>query len=118
MYSGTYNIMFSFISVELEESIERINKTALKGKTLKAAVLTVKEAKASPEDFSSLLLQGMPNSVDEEYLGIVLSKAMKIDENQFSVKCLGSGTALLTFKQSLSDVGKLLKQSINMYMYM
>ena len=76
------------------------------GKTLKAAVLTAEEVKPCSEDSSSLLLQDMPNGVDEKYLGIVLSKAMKIDENEFSVKCLGSGTALLTFKQCLSDVGK------------
>lgn len=105
-----------FISVELEETIGKINKSALKGKTLKAAVFTVKEAKTSSGDPSSLLLQDVPNGVDEEYLGMVLSKAMKIDENEFSVKCLGSGAALLTFKQCLSDVGKHLKLS-TFYLY-
>ena len=106
-----FNIIALFISVELEKAIERITKTALKGKTLKAAVFSLKQAKTSSGDPSSLLLQDMPNGVDEEYLGIVLSKAMKIDENEFSIKYLGSGAALLTFKQCLCDVGKSFKQS-------
>ena len=87
----------------------------LKGKNLKATVFITKEVATSSEDPSSLLLEGIPDNTDEEYLVILLSKAMGIEDSEFSVKCLENCAALLTFKKRLSDSGKfysLLKQCL------
>ena len=100
--------------LELEVAVERINTTVMKGKILKAAVFTM--ASDSSEDASTLILQDIPDNVDEEYLETFLSRAMKIDESEFSVKCLGNGAALLSFKKYLTDMGKFKRENIPMSM--
>ena len=96
----------SFNFLELQEAIGRINKSVLKGRTLKAVVQIVKKESVISEDTSNLLLQNMPDDVDEEYLKVVLSTTMGVDDGEFSVKCLGSAAALLTFTKCLPSSGK------------
>ena len=71
---------------------------------MKAAVFTMASDKS--EDASTLILQDIPDNVDEEYLVTFLSIAMNIDEREFSVKSLGNGATMLSFKKCLTDSGK------------
>lgn len=95
------------LHVDLDKVIGQINKTVLKGKYLKATVFNTKEVATNSEDPSSLLLEGIPDITEEDYLAMVLSKAMGIEESEFSVKYLGNFAALLTFKKRLLDSGKI-----------
>ena len=104
--TSSFIVLVYHYSSELQEAIGRINKSVLKGRTLKAVVSIVKKESVSSEDTSNLLLQNLPDNVNEEYLKVVLSTTMGVGDAEFSVKCLGSAAALLTFTKCLPKGGK------------